>query len=327
MLEERHQSQQSSQGGAAFSAHFKWVLCLCSLVDLTKLLFRYSQSTHTPRTTLTIKYTQCNRYELFARWQHINSDNACLVCLPIQSGLWSRQGTVRASSTHSLQLPSCHILYALYSIRLSWAELLPHFIAQWVQQILGQRLKAALAAADGHKLLTRKMPQMHWAAPPAFPALIPSLPPSYACLRHITPQFNYELVFEFIMPLSKRGRPITLCTPLAALSRSISLSLPVHLPPPFAFYLPKLRSSWKFCTWMQKVRSKSAQFTFLTFAVYPKKEPGQLNRTQPHRTEPYRSGLGIPQLPELCCCQRGFCAAVTTHAHTKTRKHTHRHTP
>lgn len=84
---------------------------------------------------------------------------------------------------------------------------------------------------------------------------------------------------------------------------------------------------------MQKVRSKSAQFTFLTFAGYPEKEPDQLNRTEPsptepHRTEPCWTGLGVPQLPELCCCQRGFCAAVTTHSHKETQRHagTHTHT-
>lgn len=84
---------------------------------------------------------------------------------------------------------------------------------------------------------------------------------------------------------------------------------------------------------MQKVRSKSAQFTFLTFALYPEKEPDQLNRTEPsptepNRTEPCWTGLGVPQLPELCCCQRGFCAAVTTHSHKETQRHagTHKHT-
>lgn len=84
---------------------------------------------------------------------------------------------------------------------------------------------------------------------------------------------------------------------------------------------------------MQKVRSKSAQFTFLTFALYPEKEPDQLNRTEPsptepNRTEPCWTGLGVPQLPELCCCQRGFCAAVTTHSHKETQRHagTHTHT-
>jgi len=52
---------------------------------------------------------------------------------------------------------------------------------------------------------------------------------------------------------------------------------------------------------------KCAQFTFLTFAMYPKRNP--MNRT------------GNPPVPLACAgCQRGFCAAVTTN------KHTHTHT-
>lgn len=56
---------------------------------------------------------------MFARWQHINSDNACLE--PPHS-IWPvvEEGhSAGQQYAHSLQLPSCHILYALYSIRLS----------------------------------------------------------------------------------------------------------------------------------------------------------------------------------------------------------------
>lgn len=166
------------------------------------------------------------------------------------------------------------------------------------------------------------------------------LPPPSPCLRHITPQFNYELVFEFIMPLSKRGRPITRCTPLAALQSQSLYLAPSHSIslPPFAvrFLSPGAAKLMK----ILHVNAKSAQFTFLTFVVYPEKEPDQLNRTEPsptepNRTEPCWTGLGVPQLPELCCCQRGFCAAVTTHRHTHkdtqrhavTHTYTYRHTP
>lgn len=80
------------------------------------------------------------------------------------------------------------------------------------------------------------------------------------------------------------------------------------------------------------VNAKSAQQKRTIYISYirrvPRKgaRPTGPNRTQPHRTEPCWTGLGVPQLPELCCCQRGFCAAVTTHSHKETQRHAGTHT-
>lgn len=155
--------------------------------------------------------------------------------LPIQSGLWSSQGTAH---THTL----------------STVAKLSHFVCALQHQAAAASFYCTVSATNPWTAAKSSTGCCRWSQTfdkknvanalgcPPFPH-----PPCDSCLRHITPQFNYELVFEFIMPLSKRGRPITRCTPLAALqSQSLYLapSRSISLPRlPFAFYLPELRSS------------------------------------------------------------------------------------
>lgn len=83
---------------------------------------------------------------------------------------------------------------------------------------------------------------------------------------------------------------------------------------------------------MQKVRSKSAQFTFLTFAVYPEKEPDQLNRTEPNPappnlTERNHAGLNWESPSSLSSAAvSAVFALLSQHTHTKKHKDTQAHT-
>lgn len=153
--------------------------------------------------TLNIAYTPPRtKYELIqhlilrirpvARWQHINSIQCVPWQLPIQSGLWSGRGRIQWASVGQW----AHAVTFCMRFTASGMNCLPHFIAQC--QCCS---KSSDSGGNG-----RCSPKLFGQEKCHLPPLCHASALHAACLRHITPQFNYDLVFEFIMPLSKRGR-------------------------------------------------------------------------------------------------------------------------